>query len=113
MVYAVELAQTILYTKMAFQEFAAGFGNILALEKIGLLWFAAPILTAIGMSLFISLGHSRNSLAYKEISLVPGPNILCMANQNINRIILHLNCRYFGKKNSVPLKMVFFSFLPA
>ena len=48
-VYAAELAQTILYTKMAFQDFATGFGNDLALEEIGLLWFAAPVLTAIGV----------------------------------------------------------------
>lgn len=48
-VYAAEVAQTILYSKMGFQEFASGFGNILALEEIGLLWFAAPILTAIGV----------------------------------------------------------------
>lgn len=46
-VYAAELAQTILYTKMAFQEFATGFGNDPGLEEIGLLWFAAPVLTAI------------------------------------------------------------------
>ena len=32
-----------------YQEFAAGFGNILALEEVGLLWFAAPVLTAIGV----------------------------------------------------------------
>lgn len=47
-VYAAELVQTILYSDKAFQEFAAGFGDILALEEIGLLWFAAPVLTAIG-----------------------------------------------------------------
>lgn len=47
--YAAELAQTILYSKAGFQEFAAGFGNVLALEEIGLLWFAAPVLTAIGV----------------------------------------------------------------
>ena len=48
-VYAAELAQTILYSKKGFQEFASGFGNILALQEIGLLWFAAPVLTAIGV----------------------------------------------------------------
>jgi hypothetical protein len=46
-VYAAELAQTILYTKMAFQEFATDFGNDLALAEVGLLWFAGPVLTAI------------------------------------------------------------------
>ena len=48
-VYAAELVQTILYAKMGFQEYAAGFGNIVALDEIGLFWFIAPILTAIGM----------------------------------------------------------------
>ena len=48
-VYAAELVQTILYAKMGFQEYAAGFGNIVALNEIGLFWFIAPILTAIGM----------------------------------------------------------------
>ena len=57
-VYAAELAQTILYTDKGFQEFAAGFGNILALEDIGLLWFAAPILTAFGVYDRF-LGHFR------------------------------------------------------
>ena len=48
-VYAAELVQTILYAKMGFQEYAAGFGNIEALDEIGLFWFIAPILTAIGV----------------------------------------------------------------
>ena len=48
-VYTAELVQTILYAKKGFREFAAGFGNILALDEIGLLWFAAPVLTAIGV----------------------------------------------------------------
>jgi hypothetical protein len=62
-VYAVELAQTVLYSKMAFQEFAVGWGNVLALEEIGILWFAVPILTAIGVY-HPFLGPCR-SLAYK------------------------------------------------
>ena len=48
-VYAVELVQTILYSKKGYQEFATGFGNVLALEEVGLLWFATPVLTAIGV----------------------------------------------------------------
>ena len=55
-VYAAELVQTILYAKMGFQEYAAGFGNIVALDEIGLFWFIAPILTAIGVyNPFLSL----------------------------------------------------------
>ena len=61
-VYAAELVQTILYSKKGFQEFAIGFGDILALEDIGLLWFAAPVLTAIGVYNPF-LGHFP--LAYK------------------------------------------------
>lgn len=77
-VYAAELAQTILYSKMAFQEFAAGFGDVLALEEIGLLWFAAPVLTAIGVY-HLLLGYCR-SVAYKqpEISGFRGSNLLCV-----------------------------------
>ena len=48
-VYAAELVQTILYSKMGYQEYAAGFGDIVALDEIGLLWFAAPVLTALGV----------------------------------------------------------------
>ncbi|KAF8811246.1 hypothetical protein BYT27DRAFT_7184634 [Phlegmacium glaucopus] len=46
-VFAAELVQTILYSKMAFKEFAAGFGNFEAFDQTGLLWFAAPILSSI------------------------------------------------------------------
>ena len=48
-VYTVELAQAILLARMAFTEFAAGFGNFEAMDKIGLLWLAVPILSSIGM----------------------------------------------------------------
>ena len=48
-VYAAELAQTILYTQMAFKEFAAGFGNLAALAEVGNYWFSAPILSCTGM----------------------------------------------------------------
>lgn len=34
---------------MGYQEYAAGFGDIVALDEIGLLWFAAPVLTALGV----------------------------------------------------------------
>jgi hypothetical protein len=65
-VYAAELVQTILYSKMGYQEFASGFGNILALDEIGLLWFAAPVLTAIGVCI-IHFFLSPLPLAYKSI----------------------------------------------
>ena len=50
-VYAAELTQTILLSKMAYTEFAAGFGNFQAINNIGLLWFAVPTLSSIGMIL--------------------------------------------------------------
>lgn len=95
-VYATELAQTILYSKMAFQEFAAGFGTFPALEDIGILWFAVPILTAIGVY-HPFLGRCR-SLAYKQISVVCGPSLLCIQNQNAHTIILHSDHCCFGKR---------------
>lgn len=48
-VYTAELVQVILLSKMAFTEFAAGFGTFDALNDIGLLWFAVPTLSAIGV----------------------------------------------------------------
>ena len=49
-VYVVELVQTILYSQMAFKEFAAGFGSFKALVETGNFWFTVPILTSAGMS---------------------------------------------------------------
>ena len=47
-VYAAELAQTILYTQMAFKEFVADFGNFAAWGEIGNFWFSTPILSSTG-----------------------------------------------------------------
>ena len=55
-IYAVELVQTILFTKMAFKQLAAGFGNFDALDRGGLLWFAVPILSSTGIFASIFLG---------------------------------------------------------
>jgi hypothetical protein len=51
-VYTIELVQAILLAKMAFTEFAAGFGNFAAVDKISLLSLAVPILGSIGNVLF-------------------------------------------------------------
>ena len=48
-VYAAELVQTILFSQMAFKEFAAGFGSFEALDEVGNFWFAVPILSSTGM----------------------------------------------------------------
>ena len=48
-VYVAELVQTILFSQMAFKEFAPGFGSFKALEKVGNFWFAVPILNSTGM----------------------------------------------------------------
>ena len=48
-VYVAELVQTILVSQMAFKEFAAGFGNFEALDKVGNIWFAIPVLSSTGM----------------------------------------------------------------
>ena len=47
--YAAELAQTILFSEMAFKEFVTDFGSLHALDEIGNLWFAVPILSSTGM----------------------------------------------------------------
>ena len=49
-VYIAELVQTILFSQMAFKEFAAGFGSLEALGEVDNFWFALPILSSIGMS---------------------------------------------------------------
>ena len=52
-VYIAELVQTILYSQMAFKEFAVGFGSLKALDEVGSFWFAIPILSSIGMSILL------------------------------------------------------------
>ena len=49
-IHAAELVQTILFAKKGFSQFAAGFGNFEALNHIGLLWFAVPIISSSGVS---------------------------------------------------------------
>ena len=48
-VYTIELVQAVLLARMASVEFAAGFGNFEAIDTIGLLNLAVPILGSIGM----------------------------------------------------------------
>ena len=48
-VYVSELVQTILFSQMAFKQFAAGFGSFEALDEVGTFWFAVPVLASIGM----------------------------------------------------------------
>ena len=47
-VYAAELVQSILLAKKFYQEFAAGFGNLEAINDGSTLWFAVPILDSSG-----------------------------------------------------------------
>ena len=70
-VYVAELVQVILYSRMAFKEFAVGFGIFEVLNKIGDLWFAVPILSSTGMF----FGRCR-LLTYKWISGICGPGLL-------------------------------------
>ena len=47
-VYAAEMVQAIILARMAYIQFAAGFGNFDALNAIPvILWFSVPVLTAI------------------------------------------------------------------
>ena len=49
-VYVAETVQAIILARMAYIQFAAGFGNFDALNAIPvLLWFGVPILSSIGM----------------------------------------------------------------
>ena len=46
-VFILELLQTVLATKDGFDYFGAGWGNMLALDKVGLLWISIPVMTGI------------------------------------------------------------------
>ena len=49
-VYVAEMVQAIMLARMAYIQFAAGFGNFDALDAIpATLWFGVPILSSIGM----------------------------------------------------------------
>ncbi|EEB92587.1 hypothetical protein MPER_08881, partial [Moniliophthora perniciosa FA553] len=45
--YVLELLQTVLATKDAFEYFGFGFGNMEALDQVGLIWFSIPVMTGI------------------------------------------------------------------
>ena len=65
-VYTAELVQAILLARMAYTEFAVGFGNIEAINTISLLSVAVPILSSIGMRypFFLAVCNSLQ-VAYK------------------------------------------------
>ena len=49
-VYVAEMAQAIMLARMAYIQFAAGFGNFEILDAIpAVLWFGVPILSSIGI----------------------------------------------------------------
>ena len=78
---------------------AAGFGNILALEEVGLFWFAAPALTAIGVYNPFFLDYFHLFAGYK--SVVRRPNLQCTQNQGIHLIIHHSIPCCFGKYSTI------------
>ncbi|KAJ3509606.1 hypothetical protein NLJ89_g5130 [Agrocybe chaxingu] len=46
-VFIFETVQTLLLTENAFSNFASGFGDLRALDRIGLIWFTIPIMSGI------------------------------------------------------------------
>ena len=65
-VYIVEMFQAVVLARMAYIQFAAGFGNLDALDAIPvILWFSVPILNGIGMYHPSFLFFFWRSLAYK------------------------------------------------
>ncbi|KDR70018.1 hypothetical protein GALMADRAFT_255379 [Galerina marginata CBS 339.88] len=46
-VYLFEAVQTMLLTQSAFHAFAANFGNIVELDRIGTIWFSVPVMGGI------------------------------------------------------------------
>ncbi|KDR76220.1 hypothetical protein GALMADRAFT_466418 [Galerina marginata CBS 339.88] len=45
-VFLIELVQTVLLSHTAFDTFAKGFGNMNALNHIGMIWFIVPIMSS-------------------------------------------------------------------
>ncbi|KAF8150000.1 hypothetical protein B0H34DRAFT_171529 [Crassisporium funariophilum] len=45
-VYLFEMTQTILLTKTCFDTFATGFGDLNAINHIGVIWFSVPIMSS-------------------------------------------------------------------
>ena len=58
-IYAVELLQTTLLTKVVFRQFATDFGEFAVLDEMGLLWFIVSILSSAGVFLSTCFGHPR------------------------------------------------------
>jgi hypothetical protein len=69
-VYTIELVQAILLARVAYVEFAAGFGNFQAINTIGLLSLAVPILCSIGMCFSFSWPCMIGLLTSKLVTAV-------------------------------------------
>ncbi|KDR68692.1 hypothetical protein GALMADRAFT_78071, partial [Galerina marginata CBS 339.88] len=46
-VYLFEIVQTLMLTQTCFATFATGFGNLNAINNIGVIWFAVPIMSSL------------------------------------------------------------------
>ena len=69
-VYTAELVQAVLLARMAYTEFAAGFGNVEAVDKISLLSLAVPILSSIGVCYLFSWPCMIRLLTSKLVAAV-------------------------------------------
>ena len=97
------MVQAIILARMAYTQFAAGFGDFDALNAIPvILWFAVPILSSIGMYRPFFLGHLSftGTCLLTYVSGDCGPNFLCIQNQNIRKLLSHPECGCFGKFQS-------------
>jgi hypothetical protein len=59
-VYCIQLVDIVMSAYDAFQTFGYGFGSLSALGSIGLSWFTSPVITAIGIKLYVSTSHTDN-----------------------------------------------------
>lgn len=76
-VYLIEVLQTVLATKDAFRNFGTGWGNMIDLDAVGLLWFSVPFLGSISKRMFLYF-LARNSSPGTPYSKFYGPTFLCM-----------------------------------
>lgn len=83
---------------MAFQQLAAGFGNLQALDDIGLVWFAVPILSSSGVfsSILIALDCLLSCKVEFVVQLFYASRIRIIAESDlIAAIIVSVNILFF------------------
>ncbi|KAF8162608.1 hypothetical protein B0H34DRAFT_643560, partial [Crassisporium funariophilum] len=70
-VYLLEILQTILISQVAFHAFGEGFGNLVALDEIGLTWLAVPVISGI-VAFLAEAFYAYRIRILSDSNVVPG-----------------------------------------